>query len=180
MPKPGKETLAVRKLRKLIDKQLGPKCWHVKIHGGGIPGNQSSKIYSAQDVGLPDLIMSFQGYFVGCEAKVYPGRFSKVQLLKLREIYISGGIACSMIELDGAMYGLDFKRIFDYANGFKKDNVLSSHRLDATDGSVANFFSGCMLAQKIEQKKCEEAKENWENFVVGKYSVNVIQLKGKG
>jgi len=54
-----------------------------KIHGGDSP---------FQEVGIPDLLVCFQGYFIGLEVKLPGEKASPVQRVVLSQIEGAGGI----------------------------------------------------------------------------------------
>lgn len=65
------------------DKMVVPqKGWYVKIWGGGF-----------QKSGIPDILICVSGVFIGCEVKRTNGKPSSLQLVNLRQIDNSSGIA---------------------------------------------------------------------------------------
>src|SRR3972149_9835862 len=91
---PEKQLISM--LRKNIDT-TSINAWHFKSHGGGMPADYQSKIYSAQDVGLPDLICCINGIFIGIECKIYPREFTTHQCSTLRKIIIAGGVGIGVV-----------------------------------------------------------------------------------
>jgi hypothetical protein len=67
-----------------------------KIHGG-----------PTMMAGLPDLVMSYRGCFIGLETKMPDGRVSPIQAHRHEEIRKSGGIAAVVRSVDEAMAILD-------------------------------------------------------------------------
>lgn len=58
-------------------------CYHVKFFA-----NRMTK------TGVPDILASVNGYFVGIEVKAQTGHPSELQLYNIRKIRESGGFAC--------------------------------------------------------------------------------------
>lgn len=65
-------------------------CYFVKTHG-----DRFSK------VGVPDLIVSCNGYFIGAELKAENGKPTELQLYHLRSIIDSGGYGMVLIPSKG-------------------------------------------------------------------------------
>jgi hypothetical protein len=81
------ESRRVKRIRKAIEER-GGCCF--KIHGGD----------PFQEVGIPDLLVCFRGWFIGIEVKEPRGRLRPRQARVLRRIEEAGGIALVATEVD--------------------------------------------------------------------------------
>lgn len=75
----------VKKIQSYIG-QRGGRAF--KIHGGA-KGYESA----FQEIGIPDLLVVFQGHFIGLEVKQVGGKPSSIQRKVLKEIEAAGGVA---------------------------------------------------------------------------------------
>jgi hypothetical protein len=74
----------------------------VQDYIGGV-GGRSFKIHGEdtfQEVGIPDLLVCYKGYFVGLEVKQPGGRVSPRQHKVLQEIDTAGGISAVVSTLE--------------------------------------------------------------------------------
>ena len=76
----GPEKTFEDKVKKFLNEQ---NCWHVKYWGGG--GFTKS--------GIPDLLICCNGRFIAAEIKAEKGKPTVLQLVTLKRIHESGGIA---------------------------------------------------------------------------------------
>lgn len=87
------------KLQNDIQKRLKSKgAWVLKTHGGPF-----------QRKGIPDLLVCYNGVFIGMEVKL-PNKLNtltELQRNQLRSIKESGGIACVVTSVNGAEKILD-------------------------------------------------------------------------
>lgn len=74
-----RESLLQKKCKDIVEKRGGLVN---NIHGGPM-----------QKSGIPDLLICYCGYYIGCELKVGYNKCSENQKIELRKTYESGGIA---------------------------------------------------------------------------------------
>ena len=65
-------------------------------------------------VGVPDILASVNGYFVGIEVKAQNGRPSELQLYNVQKIRESGGFAC-------VVYPSGYDQLKSFIDGVKHD-----------------------------------------------------------
>lgn len=93
----GSSMAEEKNFEKKIKKFLSDEgVWFVKTWSNGV-----------QRSGIPDIIASVNGYFVGIEVKASKGKPSELQIYNLRNIYDSGGFALLLYPDDFA----DFQRL---------------------------------------------------------------------
>jgi hypothetical protein len=95
------EARLVRRIQRYITER-GGRCF--KIHGGDNP---------FQEAGIPDILVCFQGRFLGLEVKLPGEEPSPVQRKVLSEIKAAGGIArvvTTVEEVAALLDKLDRKR----------------------------------------------------------------------
>lgn len=88
------------KIKKFLDDQ---KCWHVKFFANGFTKK-----------GVPDILASVNGYFVGIEVKSATGHPSNLQMHHVSMIRESGGFAF-------VVYPSGFEELKKIITDLKKD-----------------------------------------------------------
>lgn len=109
----------VKQMRELIIRRGGRPF---KIHGDE---------EGFQEIGIPDLLVCYRGYFVGIEVKMPGGKLRPVQRVVLHEIYAADGVAavCETVEQVSTLLSiLEGRRPSEKAMCFDR-------------GSVSNKFS---------------------------------------
>jgi hypothetical protein len=86
-------------------------CYYVKYWGGG----QFTRS------GVPDLLVSVNGYFIGVEIKATHGRPSALQLYNLRLINESGAVGILLYPRNFAHFKMF---IMDVLNGFRPSDLI--------------------------------------------------------
>jgi hypothetical protein len=89
------ESRIVKKIKEYLESR-GARVF--KIHGGDNP---------FQEVGIPDLIVCYQGKFLGLEVKLPGEKPSTVQQVVLKQIRASGGIAAVVTSVSDVVPLLD-------------------------------------------------------------------------
>jgi hypothetical protein len=59
----------------------------------GLPGCWAVKVMQANKNGVPDILVCFEGRFIGLEVKAPAGRLSLIQAYQMQLIRESGGVA---------------------------------------------------------------------------------------
>jgi hypothetical protein len=91
------ESALTKKIRKKLDEKYGPsRLWVRKIHGNPY-----------QIRGLPDLIGTYQGYFVAMEVKKPGGKATDLQAFTMKQIRTAGGYATVIHSFEEAVAFLD-------------------------------------------------------------------------
>lgn len=108
----AEEKLFENKVKKFL-KDTG--CYYVKYWGGGQ--------YTRS--GVPDLLASVNGYFLGIEIKASHGRPSPLQLYNLRLISESGGVG---ILLYPKNMGLFKAFIMDVLHGCRPADIIKKEK----------------------------------------------------
>ena len=80
MPAALREATYARRLRDELSRVWGPRCCYFKIHGGPY-----------QTAGIPDILLCFDGVFLGIELKRPGGRLTPLQNVTLQRIRAAGG-----------------------------------------------------------------------------------------
>lgn len=87
------ESALTKKIRQKLDKIYGPsRLWVRKIHGNPY-----------QIRGLPDLIGTYQGYFIAMEVKKPGGRTTDLQAFTMQQIRAAGGYATVIHSVEEAV-----------------------------------------------------------------------------
>jgi hypothetical protein len=86
-------------------------CWVLKTWGGGL-----------QRSGIPDLLVSCNGHFVGVEVKAPNGEPSKLQIWNLLKIDDSGGFGW-------LLYPKQFEAFKDFIICIKRNNLLGAYEI---------------------------------------------------
>lgn len=105
MAKLQKESLLQRKVRMSLNVEFPDKAYTLKTHGDK---------YTAP--GIPDILASLEGVFVGIECKMWRGRPSEAQALHMRDIIRSGGVGIYSIwdRKEGVYYWVPAAYPFTY------------------------------------------------------------------
>ena len=67
---------------KILEYCKAAGLWAVKVHSDEVQGS-----------GIPDILLCYKGFLVACETKAGTGRLRPSQVLHMRQIRESGGIA---------------------------------------------------------------------------------------
>jgi hypothetical protein len=93
--------------------------------------------------GLPDLVMSYRGCFIGLETKMPDGRVSPIQAHRHEEIRKAGGIAAVVRSVDEAM------AILDRVDAMHDESALvapTGCRKACAEQHTYSTADGCLLA----------------------------------
>lgn len=97
-----------KKVKKFLNDQ---KCWVLKTWSNGV-----------QRSGVPDLLVSCNGNFVGVELKAPNGKPSELQIYNLEKIEESGGYAILLFPKDYEIFKKFIKALND-GKSFEAENL---------------------------------------------------------
>lgn len=106
-----REAFLENKLKNFLKTQ---KIYFVKIHGGQM-----------QKSGIPDLIINYNGSFIGCECKIWPNKLSELQKFNKMKIEESNGIfvVVDQNNIDEFISLLKGGEKIERINGFSKRSI---------------------------------------------------------
>lgn len=96
--------------------------WFVKTWSNGV-----------QRSGIPDIIASVNGYFVGIEVKASNGKPSELQLYNLRKIFESKGCGVLLYPDDFTMFKMAIEEL-------KKDNAPEARKIFKSINQSNGFY----------------------------------------
>jgi ribosomal protein L25 (general stress protein Ctc) len=109
-------------------------------------------------VGIPDIIGSIEGFFVGIEAKLDTNRFSDAQKAKIRAINRTGGIAAGIVGAkDGsAAWWLDEEEVTNFSLRRRENWILLPfYAWRDTLGKTHKVLNLAPLRVEIHNRKTE-------------------------
>ena len=171
---PEKQLISM--LRKNIDT-TSINAWHFKSHGGGMPADYQSKIYSAQDVGLPDLICCINGIFIGIECKIYPREFTTHQCSTLRKIIIAGGVGIGVVLFEQKIMLLTLSQILQYRSGKKKDTCNNGYSICKSPNDTMLLACITLEYAASKEKIKEIGFENYDQYIKNTFPLYEKRLK---